>query len=288
MKKETTKVKPGKVYGYIRASKHEQEHTLLAQDDQIVAHYHKVMKEKGYAWGGLLTDPGVKSRVELARRPQGSKLVMALQPGDAVVMTKMDRAFRDVEEFLSTAKDWDHRGISLILLECGDIGVLDSRSAYGRAMVTMRALFAQLERDLISDRNKEVAAALKNRGRPAGGNIAPYGLQYVSTGRNNAGGKLIRRYAKHPRSREIGALICQLLDRGHSLDGILASFHDKGVVNLQTGLPYSRNTLWAHSQQERKLRAAEAELQPGERVFLVCPSRGEVRKIPMGPEAKKE
>ena len=81
------------VYGYARVSTQEQiDNTSLAEQIRKIQGLALI---RGEDVGEVFTDEGVSGSVQLAKRDAGSRLVAALQPGDVVVMTQLDRAFRD-------------------------------------------------------------------------------------------------------------------------------------------------------------------------------------------------
>ena len=63
----------------------------------------------------VFTDEGVSGSVQLAKRDAGSRLVAVLQPGDVVVMTQLDRAFRDTVDALTMAEAWKAQGVKMIV-----------------------------------------------------------------------------------------------------------------------------------------------------------------------------
>jgi DNA invertase Pin-like site-specific DNA recombinase len=103
---------------------------------------------------GRYVNPGLRSCLEK----------LAAGRADALIVAKMDRLSRSVAnaaDILNAAKSqgWD-------LVVC-DLGV-DLSTPQGRAMANMLATFAELERDLISQRTREGLAAAKAAGKRIG------------------------------------------------------------------------------------------------------------------------
>lgn len=84
-----------------------------------------------------------------ADRPQLSKLMAALKPGDVVVVTKLDRLGRSTRELLDLIDGISKAGASFRSL--GD-PLWDTSSSQGRLLSTLLAAIAEFERDLIRER----------------------------------------------------------------------------------------------------------------------------------------
>jgi DNA invertase Pin-like site-specific DNA recombinase len=87
-----------------------------------------------------------------ADRPQLAKLMKALQPGDVVIVTKLDRLGRSTRELLNLLHQIDEAGAAFKSL--GD-PLFDTTTSQGRLLSTMLAAFASFERDLIRERTGE-------------------------------------------------------------------------------------------------------------------------------------
>jgi DNA invertase Pin-like site-specific DNA recombinase len=94
-------------------------------------------------------------------RPQFEKAMKHLRRGDVLVVWKLDRLGRSLEELVTLIKSFDDRGIELRSLTEG----IDTTTALGRLFYHMMAALAQFERDLISERTKAGLEAAKERGR---------------------------------------------------------------------------------------------------------------------------
>jgi DNA invertase Pin-like site-specific DNA recombinase len=93
---------------------------------------------------------------------------------DVLVATKLDRACRDVADYLKL-RDWCERhGKRLVII---NLPQLDDSTPAGRAMGTVTATFAQLEREMAKERNKERYDELIELGRWPGGRLS-YGFRY--------------------------------------------------------------------------------------------------------------
>jgi DNA invertase Pin-like site-specific DNA recombinase len=84
-----------------------------------------------------------------ADRPQLAKLMAALEPGDVVLVTKIDRLGRSTRELLELIERIAKAGASFRSI--GD-PLFDTSSSQGRLLVTLLAAIAEFERDLIKER----------------------------------------------------------------------------------------------------------------------------------------
>lgn len=93
---------------------------------------------------------------------------------DVLVVTKLDRACRNLADYLRLSTWCDNHGKRLVVL---DDPSLDTSTPQGRAMANMRATFAEYEREMAKARNKERYEELKMQGRWVGGRVN-YGYRY--------------------------------------------------------------------------------------------------------------
>jgi DNA invertase Pin-like site-specific DNA recombinase len=82
-------------------------------------------------------------------RPQLAKMMAALQPGDIVLVTKLDRLGRSARELLDLIERIGKAGASFRSL--GD-PLWDTSSSQGWLLSTLLAAIAEFERDLIRER----------------------------------------------------------------------------------------------------------------------------------------
>ena len=136
--------------GYIRVSTSEQ--TPALQTDALAT----AGVTKTYS------DLGVSG--SLASRPQLDALLEYVRDGDVVVVWKLDRLGRNTRHTLTLLATLAERGVGFRSLTEG----LDSTGPMGRAMITIIAAFAELERDTIRKRTLAGLAAAKARGRVGG------------------------------------------------------------------------------------------------------------------------
>jgi len=100
-------------------------------------------------------------------RPEFQKLLQAIQTGDTLVVTKLDRFARSTQDALNTIKYLFEKGVRINVL---NLGVIENTST-GRLIFTIFSAFADFERDLIVERTQEGKEIAKQRpgfkeGRP--------------------------------------------------------------------------------------------------------------------------
>ena len=142
--------------GYVRISKCDGSQTLAPQRDVLLAA--GVAPERIYqdlASGRHDARPGLLACLK------------ALQPGNTLVLWKLDRLGRDLRHLVSTAEDLRVRGIGLKVL-AGAGAQIDTTTANGRLAFGIFAAFAEFERELIAERTRAGLAAARARGRLGG------------------------------------------------------------------------------------------------------------------------
>jgi len=96
-----------------------------------------------------------------ADRPHLAKLMASLQPGDVVLVTKLDRLGRSTRELLNLMDDIKQAGAAFKSL--GD-PLWDTTTAQGRLLSTVLASIAEFERELIRERTGEGRDRAKAKG----------------------------------------------------------------------------------------------------------------------------
>lgn len=110
----------------------------------------------------IFTDHGVSGAQ--ADRPQLAACLDHLREGDVLAVWKLDRLGRNTTHVLQIVDDLHERGVGFRSLTEG----LTTEGAMGRAMLTIMAAFAQLERDVIRERTMAGLAAAAANGRLGG------------------------------------------------------------------------------------------------------------------------
>lgn len=98
-------------------------------------------------------------------RPELKKMMEHLRPGDTVMVYKLDRLGRSTIDLIKIVSNWQENDINF--LSISDKITFDE-SPIGKVLFTLMAAFAQLERDLISERTKIALAHARKKGRVGG------------------------------------------------------------------------------------------------------------------------
>lgn len=99
------------------------------------------------------------------KRPAFDAALAALRPGDRLVVWSLDRAGRDVRRALDTMDLLRARRVSLFsIIE----NAIDTSTAHGRLVYNVRNVFAQYERELISERTKAGLEVARKNGAKFG------------------------------------------------------------------------------------------------------------------------
>lgn len=147
-----------KVIGYGRCSTAEQARDGVSCDVQHDA-VEREAERRG--WEMLwLADEGVSGTTTNRPKLQAALALLAAGEATVLVATKVDRLSRSVGDFAGLLKLSQTQGWELIVLDLG----VDTASPMGKAMVSMAAIFAELERDFISQRTKDALAYKRLQG----------------------------------------------------------------------------------------------------------------------------
>ena len=141
------------VIGYLRVSTGEQ--SIGAQRHSI-EQTHKV--ETWFA------DEGVSGAVEALQRPEFAELFKFIRKGDTLIVPAVDRLGRNTIDVLDTVEALQGKGVSIISLREG----FDLSTPIGKAMLTMLAAVAELERSNIKTRQMAGIAKAKAEGKALG------------------------------------------------------------------------------------------------------------------------
>jgi DNA invertase Pin-like site-specific DNA recombinase len=100
----------------------------------------------------------------VADRPQLAAALEYLRPGDALVVTKLDRLARSVADLLRIIQAIERKSAALRVLNLK----LDTGTPTGRLMLTMLGAIAQFEREMMLERQREGIARAKTAGKYRG------------------------------------------------------------------------------------------------------------------------
>lgn len=142
--------------GYVRVSKNDGSQTLAPQRDAMIA--------AGVESDRIYEDLASGRKDD---RPGLNACLKALQPGNTLVVWKLDRLGRDLTHLVKTLDDLRTRNIGLKVL-AGAGAQIDTTTSNGRLFFGIFAVLAEFERELIVERTQAGLAAARARGRKGG------------------------------------------------------------------------------------------------------------------------
>lgn len=112
----------------------------------------------------LITET-ISGSVAMAQRKGFSRLLHKMEPGDILVVTKLDRLGRDAVDVSTTVAKLEERGIRV---HCLALGGVDLTSPAGKMTMNVINAVAQFERDLLIERTQAGLARAKAEGKNLG------------------------------------------------------------------------------------------------------------------------
>lgn len=128
-------------YGYIRVSSKGQ-----AKDGNSLEAQEKAVRDAGARY--IYTDVYTGTTTD---RPELDKLLEEIDDGDTLIVTKLDRISRSVQQGISLIDNLLERGISVHVL---NMGMMDDTPT-GKLIRNIMLSFAEFERDMIMQRTRE-------------------------------------------------------------------------------------------------------------------------------------
>lgn len=217
---------PGRAIGYVRVSTLDQANEGVSLDAQraAIAAYATL---HGLTLVEIIEDAGESGGVPLAERTGGARLSALAREGavGAIIVTKLDRAWRSASDALATTGEWTERGVALHLIDMK----LDTASALGRMFFTLLAGFAEMERNLIGERTAAALAHLRAQG-------VRVGRDGIGWTRGDALDRDGRRVVVQV-DAEVALVrrIKKLRRRGETFEAIACALNDEGVPTKRGG-----------------------------------------------------
>jgi DNA invertase Pin-like site-specific DNA recombinase len=250
----------GSVYGYVRVSTDKQALSPEGQRRTIEEAARRLGRTID-AWfqdapvpnpDGSFND-AASGKVPLTERKAGRELCARLTEGDVVIVAKVDRAFRTLSDCVLMLDRWERIGVNLHL--CDFPMLADLANPFGKAMVQLVAVFAEIERKLISQRTKEALALRKRQGH-AFGPWAGYGRKWERRW-DREQGKHVKVKVADPDERRVMREIVERRRAGHSWDAIRHHVQFTLKRTTRAGKPWSRARIIRAFRAELALRASE-------------------------------
>ena len=164
-----------KVAIYVRVSTARQDiegYSIPLQKERLIAY----CKAKGWVVAGVFIDPGHSG--SSLERPGIIQLMQGVEDGkyDVVLVYKLDRLSRSQKDTLYLIEDiFMANGTDFVSVQES----FDTSTIYGRAMVGILSVFAQMERETITERTLMGRARRAEDGLWHGGGTDPIGYDYI-------------------------------------------------------------------------------------------------------------
>lgn len=153
------------VYGYCRVSTQ-----MQARDGNSLEAQERLLKENGAEEIYSDAFTGTKSH-----RPELDRLLDKMQPGDKLIITKLDRMARSASQEIELIQSLLDRGVAVHVL---NMGLLDNTPT-GKLIRNIMLAFAEFERDMIVERTQEGKAIAKKQPDFREGRLRVYGKKQI-------------------------------------------------------------------------------------------------------------
>jgi site-specific DNA recombinase len=185
--------------GYVRVSTEEQARegvSIEVQEERIRA----LATAKGWSLGNIIRDAGYSGK-NLNRPGAKALLDICLRAGtDVVIVYKVDRITRKQKDLWYLLEEvFEANGVGFVSVT----EAFDTTAAAGKAFLGVIGIFAQLERDLVSERTREALGQKKRRGQWVG--RRPTGFRINEEGRLEEDPDVLKMIARAKRLHREGA-----------------------------------------------------------------------------------
>ena len=160
---------------YIRVSTTKQDrdgYSVPMQRERLVSY----CQAMGWVVAGVFVDPGVSG--SSLDRPGLAELIRAVdgKKGDVVLVYKLDRLSRSQRNIIYLLEDvFQPAGVAFVSMQES----FDTSTVYGKAMLGILSVFAQMEREVITERTMLGRSGRAEKGYFHGGGTDPIGYDYV-------------------------------------------------------------------------------------------------------------
>jgi len=184
----------------------------------------------------IIEDRGISAK-NISGRPGFQEALTRVYAGeaDALLVWKLDRAFRSTRDALTVAETLTKKGRALISIT----EKLDTSTAIGEFFFSLMASLSQMERKLIGERTTAAMQSMKSRGERVGQIPFGYGL-------SDDGIHLV----EDATEQAIIALVQGLKTKGHSYRAIARELN-------QSGHKTKDGADWTHVQVARMCKAVK-------------------------------
>jgi DNA invertase Pin-like site-specific DNA recombinase len=220
-------------YGYGRHSTAKQELSREVQEHRCFDYWTRNLAPKGVDWGGWYYDKAQSGKKPFTEREYGRQVYALAQPGDHVICSKLDRAFRSLKDGIDTMEMFAARGVVFHSMDLQ----IDTSTPLGKFFKQILLAVAELEREFIRERTREAIELRKSQGRPYS-HGCPVGWK-------KKGERPNQYYRIDPAERQLVSCMSSLRQCGASYDEIaLWTFHQK-EIETKRHFPTRTQVKWA-------------------------------------------
>ncbi len=168
--------------------------TRVSTTDQNTDNQIREIEAAGFAVNRRrIVTESISGSVAASERPQFARLLDRLEPGDVLIVTKLDRLGRNAMDARSTVERLAADGVRV---HCLALGGVDLTSAAGKMTMGVLIAVAEFERDLLIERTHAGIARARAEGKPLRRPSALTGAQQAEALRRLAAGESVSQLAR--------------------------------------------------------------------------------------------
>ncbi|VCE82918.1 recombinase family protein [Burkholderia pseudomallei] len=138
----------------------------VSTSDQTTANQLREIEAAGFSVDKRrVVSESISGSVSADQRPGFAQLLVKMEKGDVLIVTKLDRLGRNAMDVRATVEGLAERGIRV---HCLALGGVDLTSAAGRMTMQVLNAVAEFERDLLIERTHAGIARAKAEGKAMG------------------------------------------------------------------------------------------------------------------------
>ncbi|EPS1221973.1 recombinase family protein [Burkholderia cenocepacia] len=166
----------------------------VSTTDQTAANQLREIEAAGFSVDKrrVITE-SISGSVSAHQRPGFAELLLKMEEGDVLIVTKLDRLGRNAMDVRTTVEALADRGIRI---HCLALGGVDLTSAAGRMTMQVLNAVAEFERDLLIERTQAGISRARAEGKAMGRPAALTKQQQVEVRQQLSGGASVASLAK--------------------------------------------------------------------------------------------
>ncbi|WP_174984401.1 recombinase family protein [Burkholderia lata] len=166
----------------------------VSTTDQTAANQLREIEAAGFSVDKRrVVTESISGSVSADQRPGFAELLVKMEEGDVLIVTKLDRLGRNAMDVRATVEALAHRGVRI---HCLALGGVDLTSAAGRMTMQVLNAVAEFERDLLIERTQAGIARARAEGTTIGRPAALTAQQQEDVRTQLAEGVAIARIAR--------------------------------------------------------------------------------------------